>query len=159
MSDYSYDLLLTTYDFLKTPLHKNITFFSILLYAVSLTQKAFCSGGDCYDSVMLALVGALGVPIAIFGSGSMACITWVANPLLVFAWLTLYRSKIKTALLFSLAASLIAASFLLFKTIPTDEGGTPHPITGYGIGYWLWLSACCSMMLGSAGLYLRKRVL
>ncbi len=41
----------------------------------------------------------------------------------------------------SLAALAIAASFMLAKTVVSNEGGVPMDIVGYATGYWLWLAS------------------
>jgi hypothetical protein len=35
----------------------------------------------------------------------------------------------------------MGASFLLAQNVITNEAGIPFPITGYRIGYWLWLGS------------------
>jgi len=36
---------------------------------------------------------------------------------------------------------MFAAAFLLMGTVVTNEGGVPSRITGFKIGYWLWLGS------------------
>jgi len=52
-------------------------------------------------------------------------------------------------LLLSLAALAIAVSFLSQREVMTDARGIVFPITGYGVGYWLWLSGMAVCFLGN----------
>jgi hypothetical protein len=81
--------------------------------------------------------------------------TWLANPILFGAWAALVlAAKIRSAALslaamalaLSLLAFAIAISFFFQREIMTNEAGILFPITGYRIGYWIWLSSiavCC----------------
>jgi hypothetical protein len=70
--------------------------------------------------------------------GSLACFSWLANPLFFIAVILLLRSR-KAAALICLLAFLFAASFLLAHTIIKDEAGNYARITQYKAGYWIWL--------------------
>lgn len=48
----------------------------------------------------------------------------------------------KTALL----AILFILSFLLYRTVLMNEAGHFGSITGYGLGYWLWLSSAITTL-------------
>ena len=79
--------------------------------------------------------------------------TWLANPILFVAWAALASGEKTRAIGSSFAASglglvalAIAVSFLFQREIVTNEAGILFPITGYRIGYWMWLSSiavCC----------------
>ena len=124
---------------------------SALLYAGSLINNSFCVAGKCN--------GWPGYGVLIFGAiplvSSPANLTWLANPLLFLSWKYTFRLKTKQSIACASVALLLAASFLLFRNVVTNEGGTAAPITGYALGYWLWLaSMSCSLL---AALSLRKR--
>lgn len=128
-----------------------VLLLSILLYVLSLTQPGFSDGGGAEgNSFMLPIVGWLGLL-----AGSAACIAWLANPLLLISWITLKKHP-KTAMLFSLMATLFALSFLFFDTVKTDEGGADHLIEAYYLGYWLWLASCVCCFGGMLVIYLRN---
>jgi hypothetical protein len=77
---------------------------------------------------------------------------WLANPILFWAWAALaVGEKISSlaALALSLVALVIAISFLFQREIMTNEAGILLPITGYRIGYWIWLSSIAVCGFGS----------
>lgn len=122
-----------------------VLILSTLLFLASLTQYAYLTEGGSNDggdrAWVLFLFGWLGTLST--GAG----ISWLANPLLIIAWITFYKEK-KIALPLSLGAVVMAASFLFFKTIITDEAGHEHAIISYCAGYWLWLSSCIVCFAG-----------
>ena len=131
-------------------LRKYSLIISIILYCLSLTQDAFYidkNDHDAWSSLPALILGWLGI---LFGSG--AAFTWLANPVLFLSWFFLFNN-IKSALLTSILASIIAASFLLFHEIISDEAGNYSKITHYGAGYWLWLISCLITLLGTVKLY------
>jgi hypothetical protein len=111
---------------------------SIGLFAACLPWDAFCVHEVCSDwpSWSILLFGILGMLL-----GSAAALTWLANPILLAAWLMIYVGQKVPAAVLSLAALVIGASFLLATTVITNEGGNPSLITGYSIGHWLWLAS------------------
>ena len=118
---------------------------SLLLYLLCLPFDAFCVQGECS--------GWPGYGILIFGPlgllASPTNWTWLANPILLAAWMMLaVQARILSAPL-SLAAFVIAISFLFQREIMTNEAGILFPITGYRIGYWIWLSSIAVCFLGS----------
>ncbi len=121
---------------------KNIKTISIIFFVLSLTQKCFCSTTTCSDSIMVFLLGWAGVI-----SGG-AAITWIANPLLIAAWLTL-NNKLKASMFLSMFAFLISLGFLLFDSVVDNEGGSSHRIISYKPGYWLWVMSTFCMLAGT----------
>ncbi|MEO1051405.1 MAG: hypothetical protein AAFX87_12320 [Bacteroidota bacterium] len=53
------------------------------------------------------------------------------------------------SLILCLLSTLIALSFMLFDEIIDDEAGHYRKITGYELGYWLWISSNAVMLLGN----------
>ena len=122
---------------------KNVHLVSIAMFATSLLFGCFTCGNSSISSLMVLLVGWMGM----FRGGANS--TWIANPLLAISWLFLALRSHLTASVLSLLASSLAFSFLLFHGVSTDEGCADHPITSYQIGYWLWLLSCVTMFAGS----------
>lgn len=72
--------------------------------------------------------------------GAFESVFWFANPLYIYALILFVQNK-KEAMLISGAATILALSFLLLPTFIKDESGSRTPITGYGLGYILWVGS------------------
>jgi len=122
-----------------------------VLFAIALTQNAYCTTSQCragYDAFICgALLG--------FMTGGGAC-TWIANPLLFIAWTSTRKSQTLSRIT-SIMAALIAASFLCFYGTGDNEAGQVNKIVSYNQGYWLWLSSNTAMAIGSIVLYFPKK--
>jgi hypothetical protein len=118
---------------------------SMGLYALSLTQQAYCISGSCgnhWSGISLVALGAFG------GIMSLAGLTWYANPLIWAAWSQINK-KPKQAAVFSFLATAFSASFLLATTISDVQANVTSYITEYRVGYWLWLASTAAMLTGS----------
>ena len=132
--------------------------YQSLLISVSLTLILFISSlfftvhyiDDCDDSI-----GGLGLMALLLGVFGMN-ISWLANPCLLLSLIHLKRDNIKKALIFSLLSVAFGFSFLFYDEIIANEGGTKKEITGYGLGYWLWLS---SLIINCIGIAITKKIL
>jgi hypothetical protein len=129
-------------------LEKIILGVSLVLFLTSLTQKCYCTTSSCGDSIMVLFLGWFS---ALTGG---AGITWLANPLLVAAWLSL-KKRLKISMFLSVLATLVALMFMLFTSITDNEGGISHQIIAYKPGYWLWVASCSTMLAGTFVLQLR----
>jgi glycerol-3-phosphate acyltransferase PlsY len=129
-------------------LERGILLGSVILFLLSLTQKCYCTTAECADSIMAFLLGWA----ALFSGG--AGLTWLANPLLFAAWLTLNK-KLKTSMLLSVFAALISLSFLLFDAVLDNESNQMHPVISYRPGYWLWTASALVMLAGTFVLMFR----
>jgi hypothetical protein len=118
---------------------------SFLLYLLCLPLDAFCVSGQCsaWPGYGILLFGPLGV------LASITNWTWFANPTLFVAWATQALGAKKLSAAFSVAAFAIAISFLFQREIMTNEAGILLSITGYRIGYWIWLSSIAVCCFGS----------
>ena len=104
---------------------------SVILFAASLTQDAFCVSGICSDwpGWSILLFGALGHT------------SWFANPLLGASWIATSFSRRVPALILGVAALALAGSFLFETSVITNEAGMANPVTGLREGYALWLAS------------------
>lgn len=117
---------------------------SVILFAASLTQDAFCVSGICSDWP--------GWSILLFGV--LGHTSWFANPLLGASWIaTLFARRIP-ALILALAASLLAGSFMFETSVITNEAGMANPVTGLREGYFLWLASMVMAVI--AAFFARK---
>jgi len=123
--------------FLVSKYIKSIIFLllSMILYTCSLTQD--CYYVDLFDPRAwslgwgLLLFGWLGVP---FGY-----IMWLANPLLFSSWYYYLFKKYDKSLIMSGIAFILMVSFLFCKEVVVGDSPMFARITGYGIGYLLWV--------------------
>ena len=113
---------------------------SVILFAASLTQDAFCVSGICTDWP--------GWSILLFGV--VGHTSWFANPLLLASWMAALFSRRIPALILSLAALLLAGSFMLETSVITNEAGMANPVTGLREGYWLWLASMVAAVVAAA---------
>jgi hypothetical protein len=121
----------------------NLHLVSIAMFAASLPFGCFTCGNSPISSLMVLLVGWMGM----FKGGANS--TWIANPLLAISWLFFTLRSYLVASVFSLLATILAFFFLFCHGVATDEGGAEHPVVSYLIGYWLWLLSCLIMFAGS----------
>lgn len=115
-------------------------FASIILFAVSLTQKCYCTTGTCSDSFIVFILGIFGL---LYPGVNW---TWLANPLLLGAWIFIFRNP-KISLLLSFSSTFLAAIFLMFGEILENENGQYRQIIAYKAGYWLWLASHVCMLI------------
>ena len=126
---------------------------SILLFVASLTQIGFHVGRshnprDPALGVMILLVGWLGL-MASMDNPFSAALAWLANPALAVTWILMFvGSSRRIALGCGLVSLLLSLSFLLHSEIMGDEAGNYYKITGYGVGYWLWLGSIVIAVIG-----------
>jgi len=122
---------------------------SAILFMCSLTQIAFhIKDSDHIGqySIGCLLFGWLAIP----GPG----ILWLANPLLLFSWIALFKN-IKKAFVYSTAAFALAICFIFFRKIKLYNVMGESDILSLGLGYWLWVSSCFTNLIGISALYLR----
>jgi hypothetical protein len=108
-----------------------------VLYVACLPWDAFCVHDSCSNWPSWSILAFGFIPFA----ASPANLAWFANPALFMAWVLVFRRKRWPARLLSLASLAIAVSFLLMSKVASDESGNLSVITGYRIGYWLWLAS------------------
>jgi hypothetical protein len=116
---------------------------SIACYGISLTQDAFCTKSSCVLAGGTLLTGWAGL----YMGGVM--LTWLANPLIIVAWL-IVRQHSKISLVCSAIATVLMLSFLCYKQIYNHQDEWTSDIIRYDLGYFLWLASGLSMILASA---------
>ncbi|MBL0049257.1 MAG: hypothetical protein IPP32_14320 [Bacteroidetes bacterium] len=134
----------------------SILLFSILLYTISLTQDGFYHHHEKSEGpgIFLLLFG--GINAILTGGG--ASITWFANPILFFSWITINETK--PSFIASIVSTLLSLSFLFFDRVKEfnliitgDQNDDPlyryQTVTGYGLGFYLWVASSLILVLGN----------
>jgi len=136
-------------------MHKKIkvvfVVISLALFITSVTQTAYCTESSNDDGCMSALMALLTGWMMPFGAG----LAWFANPLLVAAWIFIFKN-VKRALSISFIALLFALYFLFVDSVIINEAGSKSAIVSRNAGYWLWVSCIavfviCTGCLWKAG--------
>ena len=118
---------------------------AVVVYLVSMPLDIFCIDGKCSDWQGW---GALAFGWLVL-AGADANMAWLANPMLLVAWISILLDRRLVALGFALGALVIGLSFLTFETVVTNEGGVASAITGYRLGYWVWLASMAVTVLSA----------
>jgi hypothetical protein len=131
---------------MSTIVCKILTGVSVLLFVTSLTQDGFYIDRPNNPRAWAPCIGLLLVGwIAVF-NGVLA---WLANPVLAATWFLMsFRSTRGIALGCAVVALGLSLSFLLHREIMTSEAGHYSKITGYGLGYWLWIASIIVALIG-----------
>lgn len=127
---------------------------SITLFVFSLPMKTYCVDNDCgdyFNGLGALLVGFLGI---LFEGG--AAIAWLANPLIIIAWVLPIR-WIGIKFISGCIAIFFALYFLTFDEILKNEAGHMGTITGYASGYWFWTSSMIIYTLGLIYIYFQMK--
>ncbi|OGT89257.1 MAG: hypothetical protein A2286_14135 [Gammaproteobacteria bacterium RIFOXYA12_FULL_61_12] len=69
------------------------------------------------------------------------CFAWIGNPILIASWAIFFEKEYQVGFWASIGAILFMASFLLYKTVVSSEAPSYSVVTGYGLGYWLWVAS------------------
>jgi len=134
---------------------KIVRYTTLWLFIFSLTQKSYCMEGDCgtFGGGFLCLFFGW---IALLFLG-VNYISWLANPLLIIAWLSLKQVSIVSIICSGLAI-ILCFSFLSVPELLRDEGGNWAPITGYHLGYWLWAASMIILFIGGLFIEIARRI-
>ncbi len=123
---------------------RQLVLWNAAIFACSLPFDAYTTawhGESSQNGFGLLLVGWLGVLMGYF--------EWIANPLLLMAWICLWVRKPRHAIPFAVAACAIAFAFAFRDKILVNEAGNICRIVSLDAGYWLWISSAAGT-LGSA---------
>jgi hypothetical protein len=133
-----------------------VVVLSVALFGLSLSQDAFVfddfDGQKVLSSLDVLLMGAF----AFLGGGLLEQLIWDANVLFVIGLFMFYRGK-PSAWKWSLAATVLSASFLGWDEVLAAENGRTGKITSLEYGYWLWLAGMLSLTIGALWSKLSKR--
>ena len=132
---------------------KIITLVSVIVFAASLTQNGYYIPGENPKAWSPAFYSLLLGPIGLFAG----IFEWLANPVLLAAWVFSFAGKNKIALLLGIGASALMLAFRCRHTIIASEAPTYAKITGYGAGYWLWLTSAGLVIVSGAPGLMKQR--
>lgn len=119
-----------------------ILIISIVLFMISLVLPAvFTQKGSEMYGLACFLLGWTDLS----GDGT----SWLANPILLFSWVFLLVKQPKIAAILGLLSVAVALYYFSETEITVDEAGHKYPITSYGPGYYLWMTSCATMFIGS----------
>jgi hypothetical protein len=91
--------------------------------------------GDCDESALVCQAGYA---------------AWLANPIIVAAWLFYLRDKRSAALISAVLALGLTLTFLWVADVPLSDKLSPVTvkIISYGSGYWLWIASAGILVAG-----------
>lgn len=115
----------------------SIAFFIISLALPSVFTK---KGSEMYGLALFLLGWA-----DLSGDGT----SWLANPILLFSWVFMLVKQPKIAAFLGLLSVAVALYYLTETEITVNEAGHKSSITSYGLGYYLWITSCVTMFIGS----------
>jgi hypothetical protein len=126
---------------------------SIVLYAASLLTDGFYVAGRAPRAWSPGWGELLLGWVSLF-EGTLA---WLANPALFLGWFAYRSRRPRMAMACSCAALLLMVSFVFVKSVVVSEAPTYARVTGYGMGYWLWISSALCLLLGSLASHFNDR--
>ncbi|RXV65139.1 hypothetical protein D1006_33860 [Burkholderia stabilis] len=110
---------------------------SLLLYLVAMFTAPFRTGAPqphpWADGWQVLLTGWMGVLAGIYA--------WLANPLVLAAWVLTVKRYRTQAVVLAVLALLFGMSFLTQHQILVNEAGDVEPVHLDAIGYWCWLAS------------------
>ena len=119
---------------------------SVVLYLVAMFTTPFRTGSPdphpWADGWEVLLTGWLGVFDGICA--------WLANPLVLAAWLLTAKRYRTQAVVLAVLALLFGMSFLAQQRIIVNEAGDVEPVHLDAIGYWCWLASFGAASVGAA---------
>ncbi|MBJ9976260.1 hypothetical protein IAE35_20780 [Pseudomonas sp. S75] len=115
---------------------------SLLLYLLALFFDGALMGASRHmPALQMLLYGPWGVAFGLYA--------WFANPLLALAILA-HRRLRWLALLAGAAALYLALGSLGIERLPDNRSYAFHDVTGFGVGFYLWLAAILTFCAGQA---------
>ena len=112
---------------------------SFACFGLSLVGPGFYSGGETAKGLDLLMIGWMGILDGV--------VAWMANPLLLAAWISYFNRRHRVTAATSILAALFMLSFLFVSSVPASGGGRTSNIHA-GWGYWLWVASAVLAYLG-----------
>jgi hypothetical protein len=132
--------------------HSVVLWVSIALFVLCLVNDGYYIDGPdpraWAPASGLLLFGWIGL-----FSGTIA---WLANPALATAWVLFHFRRYRGSAIWALVATALIISFLFAKTVVSSESPTYSKVTGYGLGYWLWLGSALVLLVGATRAFLSR---
>lgn len=140
---------------------KKILLLSVLLFLISLVVPAFSYHGTqptrdyCYGWLTLALgwfpaiFGLVGSPQGQFEY--IGTISWLANPLLMTAWIGILIKSRLMSMFSGIAALCLSCLFFLTHNIPIPDNQSMTNVS-VSIGYFLWISSMVCVLIAASRL-------
>ena len=138
---------------MKITSSRALLFASILVYGICQAQPGFYAGSE--EPVFGPGIGLL--LIGWFAIGSGAGFSWLANPVLFLVWSFAWSGKRTVALVAAVVALLLMLSFPMVGWVITSAVGTLHEVTGYGLGYWLWVVSAVLALLSAIAIEVSEK--
>ena len=111
-------------------------FLQTVYYADFPKDKSF---GNGWSALLAGWLGFLkGIP------------AWLANPLLIAAWVAYAKRKIQHSLVLSTAAAGFMLTFTLVAEMEIGSSGSAKTITSYGSGFYLWVFSAVAQVFASS---------
>lgn len=117
-----------------------VLIISVVIFIVSLTQNAVYTKNSEMHAFVCFILGWADLEVGK---------SWLANPLLAISWFFMLIKQIRISIVFSFIACCLALFYLSADTIVVNEAGTKSAIISLGLGYYLWVMSCLSMLIGS----------
>lgn len=124
---------------------RRLLFTSVFVYFICLTQPGFYAGSE--EPVFGPGIGLLLIGWFVIGTG--AGFSWFANPVLFLVWSFAWSGKRTVVLVAAVVALLLMLSFPMVGLVITSAVGTLHEVTGYGLGYLLWVVSAVLALLSA----------
>lgn len=131
---------------------RSLAKWNATIFVCSLPFGAYSTtlhGESAANGFGLLLVGWLGLPIGYF--------EWIANPLLLTAWICLWIRRPGYAASFAAAACAIAVAFMLRDKVLINEAGDIRRIISLDTGYWLWVASTATTLASAIALIIQNR--
>ena len=94
--------------------------------------------------------------ISFLGGGIPETFVWSANFWYLLSLFFTKNKKYKEAIIFSIIATLISISFMLWKEVLWSESGSTASILSLEIGYFLWVISMIILLVNSILLFYKK---
>lgn len=79
--------------------------------------------------------------LSVGDQGAFVAFAWLANPLVIAAWILSFKRKNKSAIAAAGSALVLSALFLLGSQVMTNEAGGGYSPQQHGPGYDFWLAS------------------